>query len=138
MLFLLTLVVYLNHGFQTHAAPLTSLLAESSSDITLLNTPECICPAIDRSIWDIIWSCLATVFACSWVSIHPNIPAPNESRWRILLRRLELMIWAVFGPEMIISWAFRQWLGASQLEKLFKGELSSLMHIFSAITKLNF
>ena len=136
MLLLLTLF-YLFHAFQTHAAPLTSLslLAESSSNTTVLNTPTCICPAIDRSVWDILWSCLATVFACSWVSIHPNIPGPNESRWRIFLR-LELMFWAVVGPEMIISWAFRQWLGARKLEKRYKGELSSRIHIYlSAITK---
>ena len=132
MLLLLILVVYLFHwhGFQTHAAPLTSLVAESSSNTTLssLNAPGCICPAIDRSMWDILWSCLATIFACSWVSIHPNISGPNESRWRIFLRRLELMFWAVVGPEMIISWAYRQWLGARDLEKLYKGELSSLIH----------
>ena len=130
MLLLLILVVYLFHwhGFQTHAAPLTSLIAESSNNSTLLNTPTCICPANDRSIWDILWSCLATIFACSWVSIRPNIPGPNESWWRIIIRRLELMFWAVVGPEMIIGWAFRQWLGARDLEKLYKGELSSLIH----------
>ena len=131
MLLLLTLAVYFFHAFQAHAAPLsTSLLAESSSNTTFLDTQGCICPAIDRSMWDILWSCLATIFACSWVSIHPNIPDSNESWWRILLRRLELMFWAVMGPEMIISWAYRQWLGAHILEKLYKGELSSLIHIF--------
>ena len=38
------------------------------------------------------------------------------------------MFWAVVGPELVISWASRQWLGARQLEKLYKGELSSLIH----------
>ena len=122
MLLVLTLV-YLSHGFQTHAAPLTSLLAGSNSNATVLSTSACICPADQRSIWNILWSCLATIFACSWVSIHPNIPAPSESSWRIFLRRLELMLWAVIGPEMIITWAFRQWSGARLLEKLYKGEL---------------
>ena len=125
MLLVLTLV-YLFHSFQTHASPLTSLLAESSSNATVLSTPTCICPADQRSIWDILWSCLATIFACSWVSVHPNIPAPNESSWRIFLRRLELMFWAVVAPEMLIVWAFRQWKNAGRLEKHYKGELSSL------------
>ena len=124
MLLVITLV-YLFHGFKTHASPLTSVLAESSSNTTtasVLRTPACICPADQRSIWDILWSCLATLFACSWVSVHPNVPAPHESGWRIFLRRLELMFWAVIGPEMIITWAFRQWLGARRLENLYKGE----------------
>ena len=132
MLLLLLVVYYLFHwhGFQTHAAPLTTVLAELSSNSTVSNTPGCVCPAIERSLFDILWSCLATIFACSWVSVHPNIHGPNESRWRISLRRLELMFWAVVGPEMIICWAFRQWLGARTLKKLYQGELSSLIHIF--------
>ena len=138
MLLLLTLVVYLFHGFQTHAAPLTSTShpAGSSSNAKILDTQACICPGIDRSVWDILWSCLATIFACSWVSVHPNIPGPNESWWRIFLRRLELMFWAVVGPEMIICWAFRQWIGARKLQERYKGELSSLIHIFICRTIL--
>ena len=116
-------LVYLFHGFKTHAAPLTSLLAESHNNTTasVLSTPACICAPDQRTIWDILWSCLATIFACSWVSVHPNIPAPNESSRRIFLRRLELMFWAVVSPEMIITWALRQWFGARNLEKLYKG-----------------
>ena len=125
MLLVLTLV-YLLHGFQTHAAPSTGLLAESSSNTTtVLSTPACICPADQRSLFDILWSCLATLFACSWVSVHPNIPGPDESRLKVFLRRLELMFWAVIAPEYIITWALRQWTGARRLEKFYKGELSS-------------
>ena len=124
MLLVLT-IVYAFHGFQSLAAP---LLAESSTNATVLSTlaSACICPADQRSIWDIIWSCLATIFACSWVSVHPNIPAPDESSWRIFLRRLELMFWAVVAPEIILAWAFRQWSSARDLEKLHKGEVSQV------------
>ena len=120
MLLLLTLV-YVFHGFQSHAAPLTNLFEESSSNATSTVLSTCICPADQRSLLDILWSCLATLFACSWVSVHPNIPGPDESWWRIYLRRLELMFWTVFAPETIITWAFRQWTGARNLKKLYKG-----------------
>ena len=126
---LVLILVYVFHGFQSHAAPLTSLLAESRDSTTALSTSACICPADQRTVWDILWSCLATIFACSWVSIHPNIPAPNESSRRIFLRRLELMFWAVIGPEMIITWALRQWLGARHLEKLYRGEQSNMFNL---------
>ena len=128
MLLVLTLV-YLFHSLQSHALPLLAESSGPSHAATVLNTPACICPADQRSILDILWSCLATIFACSWVSIHPNIPAPNESSWRILLRRLELMFWALFSPEMIITWAFRQWSGSRHLEKLYKGEPSNFIII---------
>jgi hypothetical protein len=121
MLLVFVFVIFFQK-FQTHAAPLTSLLAESSNNTTVLNIPDCICPAVQRSVWDILWACLATLFACTWVSVHPNISAPTESSWRIFLRRLELMFWTVIGPESIISWAFRQWLGAREFEKLYKGD----------------
>ena len=117
MLLILTLV-YLFHGFQSHAAPLTRLLVESGS---VISTPACVCPVDQRTIWDILWGCLATIFACSWVSVHPNIPAPNKSSWRIFLRRLELMFWGIVGPEFIIAWAFRQWMTARCIGKLYKG-----------------
>ena len=122
MLLILTLM-YLFHGFQSHATPLSSIL-ESSSNATVIITPACICPADQRTTWDILWSCLATIFACSWVSVHPTIPTPDESSRRIFLRRMELMVWAVIAPEMIITLAFRQWLGAHDLEKIYKGEIS--------------
>jgi hypothetical protein len=124
MMFLVLTFVYLNlfHGFQSRAAPLTSLISESGSSATVLSSSVCICPADQRSVWDILWSCLATIFACAWVSVHPNIPASNEFSWRTFLRRLELMFWAVIAPEIIITWAFRQWTGARRLEKSYKGE----------------
>ena len=46
------------------------------------------------------------------------------------------MFWAVIGPETIITWALRQWLGARQLEKLYKGQLlKSNVSNLSANTK---
>ena len=122
MLLVLTLV-YLLHSFQTHAAP---ILVESGGggNATVSSTPlACICPTDQRSMWDILWSSLATILACSWVSVHPNIPAPNDAGWRVFLRRIELMFWAVIGPELVIVWAFRQWLGARHFERLYTGEL---------------
>ena len=120
MLLFLTLV-YVFHSFQSNAAPLTNLLEESSSNGTSTVLSTCICPADQRSLCDILWSCLATLLACSWVSVHPNIPGHDESSWRIYLHRLELMFWTVFAPELIITWAIRQWSGARYLEKLHKG-----------------
>ena len=62
MLLLLTLV-YVFHGFQSHAAPLTNLLAESSTNalptVSSLNISACICSADQRTVWEILWSCLA-------------------------------------------------------------------------------
>ncbi|KAJ6565630.1 hypothetical protein DFH09DRAFT_1278646 [Mycena vulgaris] len=60
------------------------------------------CDDIDsRRLCNIIWGCLTTIFACTWVSIHPNVPPPNQG-WLVLLRRrLGMMLVAVIAPELM-------------------------------------
>jgi hypothetical protein len=70
-----------------------------------------------RSIYGILWSCLSTIFACTWITIHPNIPAPGDSQWAVLRRRLAIMGYFLLAPEFIILWAARQHFGARYLTK---------------------
>ena len=99
----------------TNAAPLST---------AIVNTPtqECLCPD-QRTIWNIIWSCLATLFACSWVSVHPNIPGPDDSWIKKGYHRLELMFWSIIVPELITFWAAKQWSAARKLEKRYQSKL---------------
>lgn len=103
----------------TIAAPILSL--PSTNFASLSSSPNSVCSA-GRTLTDILWSCLATIFACSWVSVHPNIPATTDTRMRIVLRRLELMFWAIIAPDVIIFWAMRQWFGARTLAKMYRGK----------------
>ncbi|KAF8961571.1 hypothetical protein BDZ97DRAFT_1828839, partial [Flammula alnicola] len=108
MLLILSLLYLVRGGI--HAA-LTAPLFPRDTPTLNLSSSACTCPD-QRAIWDILWSCLSTMFACSWVAVHPNIPAPGATWWRVALSRLELMIWAIITPEMMILWAMRQWFGA--------------------------
>jgi len=75
-----------------------------------------------RSLWDIIRSCIVTILLCTWVSMHPNIPGPDE-RWpRIALRRVGLLLLALFVPEAVIGWALRQRQVAAELAEKHKGQ----------------
>ncbi|KAF8896783.1 hypothetical protein CPB84DRAFT_1781839, partial [Gymnopilus junonius] len=74
-----------------------------------------------RSIWDILWSCLFTIFLCSWVSLHPNIPPKGEKREMKWLRRSELFAWSIIGPELVVVWALRQWISARKLADKYHG-----------------
>ena len=75
-----------------------------------------------RSELSIVWSCLATIFACSWVAVHPNIPAPSGS---IFLTRLKLMGCMLIAPEFVIMWAARQWYAAHYIaDKYESGRFS--------------
>jgi hypothetical protein len=73
-----------------------------------------------RSVFDIFWSCWLTIFICTWKSIHPNIPPPGQGPLSAFLRRLTLMFWALIVPELILTWAVKQWLAARAIENEFK------------------
>ncbi|KAJ7255569.1 hypothetical protein C8J57DRAFT_1655069 [Mycena rebaudengoi] len=61
-----------------------------------------------RKLFDIVWGCLVTIFACTWVSVHPNVPPPNKSPLTLLLRRLKMMLIAIIAPELMVGFAARQ------------------------------
>ncbi|KAJ7678718.1 hypothetical protein B0H17DRAFT_986990 [Mycena rosella] len=80
-----------------------------------------------RRLFDIVWGCLATIFACTWVSVHLNVPPPNQSRLSRFGRRLRMMFLAVIAPELMVAFAARQlWVA-----RLFATEFElSLTHGF--------
>ena len=61
-----------------------------------------------------------TIFGCTWVAVHPNIPNTEEKLFKSALRRLKLMAIALVAPEMVIIWALRQWFAARELAKWYK------------------
>ncbi|PPQ80725.1 hypothetical protein CVT25_001845 [Psilocybe cyanescens] len=123
---ILLLLLYSASQATIHASAIVSRSLPVPDDVrhltslSISDATPCSCLQL-RSTWDILWSCLVTIFACTWVSIHPNSPGPNARRLRVLLGRVELMIWVILIPEMVISWAFRQWLGARELADYYKG-----------------
>ncbi|PBK82991.1 hypothetical protein ARMGADRAFT_1067962 [Armillaria gallica] len=77
----------------------------------------------NRTTWDIIWSCTATIFACTWLAVHPNVPSRHmreKGRLFLCLHRVKHMLLAIICPEVVIMWAFRQRLVASALSKHLK------------------
>ncbi|KAI9455368.1 hypothetical protein F5148DRAFT_1288265 [Russula earlei] len=94
--------------------------------------PSCDDPRGCRSLWDIIWSCTVTILLCTWVSVHPNISSPDEGWPRVAVRRVGLMLAALFFPEVMIGWALRQRLAAAELAEMHKGEGWTITHGFFA------
>ncbi|PPQ83650.1 hypothetical protein CVT25_006256 [Psilocybe cyanescens] len=122
---ILSILLYYASQYTIHASPISAVPlpipidARDFPSTSIADGVPCSCPQL-RSTWDILWSCLATIFACTWVSVHPNSPGPQDGRMRIIITRVELMIWAMLIPEMIICWAFKQWVGARQLAARFE------------------
>jgi len=74
-----------------------------------------------RSIYNILWSCLSTLFTCTWITVHPNIPAPSDSQsWAVIRRRLAIMGYLLLTPEFVIMWAARQYFDACYLTEEYE------------------
>ncbi|KAF7356065.1 hypothetical protein MVEN_00936300 [Mycena venus] len=73
-----------------------------------------------RKLFDIVWGCLATIFACTWVSVHPNVPPPDQSGLVLFWRRLKMMLIGIIAPEIMVGFAARQFFGARMLRKEFR------------------
>ncbi|KAJ7151294.1 hypothetical protein C8R43DRAFT_1067483 [Mycena crocata] len=108
------LLLFLVHVIYTNGRPISGpqldsrALTQSCDDIN-----NC------RKLFDIIWGCLATIFACTWVSVHPNVPPPNQSRLALFWRRLKLMLIAIIAPELMVGFAARQFFTARSFAKDF-------------------
>ena len=119
MLFL-TLLYYL--AVSIRASPIPPIISRS------LESNSCTDLTHSRTVWNIIWSCLATIFSCTWVAVHPNIPCPRKreakncfQRWvrnpllSFAEHRLPLFVCALLVPEYVLAWAIRQYLSARKI-----------------------
>ncbi|KAJ7863523.1 hypothetical protein B0H14DRAFT_2574902 [Mycena olivaceomarginata] len=75
-------------------------------------------------LFNIISGCLATVFACTWVSVHPNVPGPGQGKLARAGRRLGLMLVALIAPELMAGFAARQFLDACWFSKKYDVSLT--------------
>ncbi|KAF4622561.1 hypothetical protein D9613_009616 [Agrocybe pediades] len=87
----------------------------------------------DRSLLSVVSGCFATIFACTWISVHSNIPAPGEKAIPVLLRRLAVMANLLIAPEFVLLWAGRQYLGSLEISKRHKGRGWTKTHAYFAI-----
>ncbi|KAJ7038362.1 hypothetical protein C8F04DRAFT_359624 [Mycena alexandri] len=72
-----------------------------------------------RALFDIIWGCLATVFACTWVAVHQNVPPPDLGWLSLQLRKLKMMLFTVVAPELVVCLAARQFFDARSIAQKF-------------------
>lgn len=82
----------------------------------------------ERALSEVIKSCVLTIITCVYRSMHPNVPPQDCTRWEYVRSRLRIALFALIAPELILTWAMRQWLGARSISRrineLDSGELS--------------
>lgn len=81
----------------------------------------------DRSLWSIVSGCFATILACTWISVHSNIPAPTDSALQVLGRRLAIMLNLLIAPEFVIAWTARQYIASREIYRRHKGAFTVVL-----------
>ncbi|KAG1741707.1 hypothetical protein EDB19DRAFT_708903 [Suillus lakei] len=107
------------------ALPLLPLNGTNTLTLDVSDSPSC---SNTRTLWHIIWSCAATLFACTWTAIHPNIPGMEERKLAVFSRRLFIMMMALITPELMITWATMQFLSAHDTAKDFNNTFGAQLH----------
>lgn len=76
-----------------------------------------------RGVNDLIISCFAVIFACTWTAIHPNIPAVTDCWWTRFKRQMTTMGCALIAPELVTIWALRQHTAAREIVTEYNREI---------------
>ncbi|KAJ3913408.1 hypothetical protein F5877DRAFT_52426 [Lentinula edodes] len=113
----------------------SSLAPPSLSPSFADGTSPCVvigsCP---RTVVGILWSCLAVLFTCTWVAVHPNIPRPNKvEQWKGIKQRIGFMLLTLIAPEATLWIAVRQWLAARELVKRHRANGWTMTHAHFAL-----
>ncbi|KIM25442.1 hypothetical protein M408DRAFT_74265, partial [Serendipita vermifera MAFF 305830] len=125
----LLLVYYLAQTTRSDAGPIPAPLEPRA-------VSSCGDQDATRTVWGVVWSCLSTIFLCTWVAVHPNVafrPEKRDAGWfetwirdrlhDFFTYKLLLFSWPLLVPEYILSWAVRQYVRADQIQK--QGNFSS-------------
>ncbi|KAJ5087941.1 hypothetical protein N7456_011557 [Penicillium angulare] len=71
-----------------------------------------------RTSWDILWTCLSTILACTWTALHLSVPEVNSSANEQL--KFKLMVWmiSILAPEAVVVYATEElWQAKSIVTK---------------------
>ncbi|KAI9811448.1 MAG: hypothetical protein M1827_005431 [Pycnora praestabilis] len=69
-------------------------------------------PDCGRGTTSLLYSCLFTIFICTWNALHLNLPADHDGHMEIFLRKLKGMIWTILAPEFLTLIALNDYLDA--------------------------
>ncbi|KZT03161.1 uncharacterized protein LAESUDRAFT_762151 [Laetiporus sulphureus 93-53] len=102
------------HYFSQHsvAAPIADI--RSVEDLS----PSCDKLNDCRTLLSIVSSCIATIIACVWTAVHPDIPPYREDPWWQKFRRIGFTISAIIAPEIYIYIATFQYMDARKIARM--------------------
>ena len=82
-----------------------------------------------RGTISLVFSCLLTLGLCVWSAMHLNIPPHDELPAQTLMSNFKWGLIGIFGPELVVFAAWRQYNSAKELHAEVKrqAEIKNLM-----------
>ena len=71
-----------------------------------------------RGTRSILWSCLATIFICTWSALHLNVPKRHD-RWYLFFRKFRYMALSILAPEVALCVAANKFFVARRHARHF-------------------
>ncbi|KAL6713318.1 hypothetical protein ACLMJK_008783 [Lecanora helva] len=78
-----------------------------------------------RGTWSILWSCLATIFICTWSALHLDVPKRPGGKYSQFFRKVGWMLIAAVVPEIVLFLAAGNFFGARDWVKRLRGQGNS-------------
>jgi len=67
-------------------------------------------------MWNIVYSCITTIFACAYTSFHPDVPHGDYDFWDSIKLQICYIIIGFLVPELVVAKA------ASELIEVTAGD----------------
>lgn len=76
-----------------------------------------------RTMWSIVYSCITTIFACTYTSFHPDVPSGDYGRLYSFGLTTCYVIIGFLAPELVVAKALSQFIEVRGRKVPFRGML---------------
>ena len=77
-----------------------------------------------RGTFTLVSSCLLTLIICVYSAMHLNVPPYGESTTQFWMRNIRWGLLGIFGPELIVFIAWKQYQSANTIQKQSQGSIN--------------
>ncbi|KAF8318579.1 uncharacterized protein EI90DRAFT_2941665 [Cantharellus anzutake] len=104
-----------------YAAPILSYPPLNAISLSINVSEACNDLRNCRTMWNLVYGCLLTIFICVWTAVHPNVVEGDKGRMHLMDEilnrddRFGLMRSSLIFPELVVA---KAWVGFSEAWKI--------------------
>ena len=103
----------------------TSIRGGDSNDKHRLETVGWQSDPNNRGTFTLVSSCVLTLTICVYSAMHLNVPPHGESSLQFWMRNIRWALLGIFGPELVVFKAWKQYLSAKTIMRKSKHSIDT-------------